>query len=73
MNQKISPRPSLPKRGIIPPFGKGRLGGILKINVLTILRLFISNRSMGLLSYVPIDCPRMARLEELTELDVWEK
>lgn len=31
---------------------------------------------MGLsqyLSYVPIDCPRMARLEELTELDVWEK
>jgi hypothetical protein len=25
---KISPRPSLPKRGI-PPFGKGRLRGIL--------------------------------------------
>ena len=40
MNQKISPRPSLP-RGIIPPFGKGRLGGILKINVLIILRLLM--------------------------------
>jgi len=25
---KISPHPSLPKRGYIPPFGKGRLGGI---------------------------------------------
>jgi len=25
---KISHYPSLPKRGIIPPFGKGRLGGI---------------------------------------------
>jgi hypothetical protein len=25
---KISPRPSFPKRGIVPPFGKGRLGGI---------------------------------------------
>src|SRR4030042_6992371 len=27
--QNISPHPSLPKRGIIPLFGKGRLGGIL--------------------------------------------
>src|SRR4030043_1080803 len=27
---KISPFPSLPKRGI-PPFGKGRVGGILQI------------------------------------------
>jgi len=27
--QKISPHPSLPKRGLNPPFGKGRLGGIL--------------------------------------------
>jgi hypothetical protein len=26
---KISPIPSFPKRGIVPPFGKGRLGGIL--------------------------------------------
>jgi hypothetical protein len=25
---KISPYPSLPKRGINPPFGKGRAGGI---------------------------------------------
>jgi len=25
---KISPYPSLPKRGIITPFGKGRAGGI---------------------------------------------
>ncbi len=25
---EISPYPSLPKRGFIPPFGKGRLGGI---------------------------------------------
>jgi hypothetical protein len=24
----LSPLPSLPKRGIVPPFGKGRLGGI---------------------------------------------
>jgi hypothetical protein len=26
---KISPLPSFPKRGINPPFGKGRAGGIL--------------------------------------------
>jgi hypothetical protein len=39
---KISPSPSLPKRGIFsPPFGKGRLGGILQINGVIILRLFI--------------------------------
>ncbi len=31
INLKISPRPSLPKRRIIPPFGKGRLGGIFLI------------------------------------------
>ncbi len=29
IDHKISPRPSLLKRGSIPPFGKGRLGGIL--------------------------------------------
>jgi hypothetical protein len=28
---KISPHPSLTKRGNIPPFGKGRLGGIFTI------------------------------------------
>ena len=39
--QKISPRPSFPKRGIIPPFVKGRLGGILKINVFFIIKLLI--------------------------------
>jgi hypothetical protein len=43
---KISPNPSLPsplrirlsaeKRGIIPPFGKGRAGGILHFAILTI-------------------------------------
>ncbi len=46
--QKISPHPSLPKRGFIPPFGKGRLGGILQINVLVIRKLLIIN---GLLVY----------------------
>jgi len=40
--RKISPHPSLPKRGIIPPFGKGRSGGILQINVVTIIRLLIT-------------------------------
>jgi hypothetical protein len=31
-DQKISPRPSLPKRGItISPFGKGGIRGILRI------------------------------------------
>ena len=40
--QKISPHPSLLKRGFIPPFGKGRLGGILQINVLIIMSLLIS-------------------------------
>jgi hypothetical protein len=39
--QKISPIPSFPKRGIIPPFGKGRLGGILQNNRNTIMRLLI--------------------------------
>jgi hypothetical protein len=47
--RKISPHPSLPKRGIIPPFGlfnlpqagKGRLGGILSINVVIIMRLLV--------------------------------
>ena len=41
--QKTSPRPSFPMRGIIPPFGKGRLGGILQINVFIIMRLLITN------------------------------
>jgi hypothetical protein len=31
----------LPKRGILPPFGKGRRGGILSNNVVTIMRLLI--------------------------------
>jgi hypothetical protein len=30
-NRKISSDPSLPKRGIIPPFGKGRAGGIFNV------------------------------------------
>jgi len=37
---KISPNPSLPKRGIIPTFDKGRLGGILQINVVVSMRFF---------------------------------
>jgi hypothetical protein len=32
---KISPNPSFPKRGIIPPFGKGRAGGIFLIKTAT--------------------------------------
>ncbi|MBI5755670.1 MAG: TatD family hydrolase [Nitrospirae bacterium] len=40
--EEISPNPSFSKRGIIPPFGKGRLGGILQRNVVIILRLLIS-------------------------------
>ena len=31
INHKISPNPSLLKRGIVPPFSKGRLGGIFQI------------------------------------------
>ena len=30
---KISPRPSFTKRGIAPPFGKGRPGGIFSMNL----------------------------------------
>jgi hypothetical protein len=33
MINQISPNPSLLKRGIIPPFGKGRLGGISQNNI----------------------------------------
>jgi hypothetical protein len=46
-------RPSLPsgpealwaggQRGVIPPFGKGRWGGILQINVVIIVRLLIND------------------------------
>jgi len=35
----------LPKRGIVPPFGKGRSGGILLINVAIIIRLLINQKS----------------------------
>jgi len=42
---KISPYPSFPKRGIVPPFGKGRSGGILLINVAIIIRLLINHKS----------------------------
>jgi hypothetical protein len=41
--QEISPNPSLLKRGIIPPFGKGRAGGILLINAGSILRQLITS------------------------------
>jgi len=30
------------QRGVLPPLGKGRLGGILQIDVVTILRLLIT-------------------------------
>jgi len=39
IKHEISPVPSFPKRGIIPPFVKGRLGGILQINAVIALRL----------------------------------
>ena len=49
--RKISLNPSLPKRGIIPPFGKGRLGGISLNYVVIFLRLlFQYNFSF---SYIP--------------------
>jgi hypothetical protein len=35
---KISPYPSLPKRGIKPPFAKGRQGGILLIMLSSLMR-----------------------------------
>jgi len=37
-----SPLAPLYQRGVIPPFAKGRSGGILQINVFTIMRLFIT-------------------------------
>jgi len=37
----------LPKRGIIPPFGKGRVGGILQNNAVIILRLLIKYSQAG--------------------------
>ena len=36
-----SPLAPLCQRGVIPPFEKGRLGGILQINALIIIRLLI--------------------------------
>jgi hypothetical protein len=45
--QKISPHPSLPKRGRIPPFGKGRAGGILLMNAVFILRLLLRGAFNG--------------------------
>jgi hypothetical protein len=41
MNPKISPRPSLRKRGKIPPFGKGRVRRDFINNVVIIMRLLI--------------------------------
>jgi hypothetical protein len=34
------------QRGVIPPFGKGRVGGILRMNVVIIMRLLIKHNSM---------------------------
>jgi hypothetical protein len=38
----------LPKRGIIPPFGKGRLGGILQSDAVIIPRLSINENSINM-------------------------
>jgi len=35
------------KEGIIPPFGKGRIGGILQNNVVIILRLLIIHSELS--------------------------
>jgi len=40
-----SPLTPLYQRGVIPPFGKGRSGGILEINVFTIMRPLITDVS----------------------------
>jgi hypothetical protein len=37
-----SPLAPLCQRGVIPPFGKGRLGGILQINAVVIMKLLIN-------------------------------
>ncbi len=37
-----SPLAPLCQRGVIPPFSKGRLGGILQINVFIIMRPLIT-------------------------------
>jgi hypothetical protein len=44
VKHKISPCPSLLKRGILPPFGKGREGGILSDDIFTVMRLLINGR-----------------------------
>ena len=40
-----SPLAPLYQRGVIPPFGKGRLGGILQINVFTVMKPLIKEQS----------------------------
>jgi len=39
--------PLFAKEGIIPPFGKGRIGGILQNNVVIILRLLVYKRAVA--------------------------
>jgi len=39
-----SPLAPLCQRGVIPPFRKGRLGGIVQINAVIIMRLLIYQR-----------------------------
>jgi len=52
-----------PKRGIIPPLGKGRLGGILQINVIIIMRPLIIISDFVILrldrgiQFLCLDCP----------------
>ena len=45
------------QRGVIPPFGKGRWGGIFRINVFVIMRLFINDDRHPTASDVLIDSP----------------
>jgi hypothetical protein len=42
-----SPLTPLCQRGVIPPLGKGRIGGILQMDVVTILRTLINPKTMS--------------------------
>jgi hypothetical protein len=47
-----SPLAPLYQRGVIPPFAKGRSGGILQINVFTIMRLLIMAPNSELITLI---------------------
>jgi hypothetical protein len=48
----------LPKRGIIPPFGKGRSGGILSNNVAISKRMLIIGISLSFKIFAAINYPK---------------